>query len=329
MLTSTNRQLTSDTRFLAEQAFTGGVDYDWRLGDRYSLSGFWAGSRISGDPAAMTRVQENAVHYYQRPDADYVDYDPNATSLSGHAGSLAVGKIAGEKLRFTGNYAYKSPGFEINDLGFQRRADERTMNHWVQLRDQVPGKYKRQFMVNFNQWAGWNFGGDNLYSGGNVNMHWWWQNNWRAGFGVNGNAGGLRDRATRGGPGVRGNPTLGVWHYIDFDDRRAVFPGYNGFVGGDGQGSMQVEANPKVTWRPSPRRAARGRAALPPQHRRRPVGGERRRRRRRDPLRVRPAAAAHRGHDLPAELHAVAESVVPELRWSRSSRPATTRPTRN
>ncbi len=73
MLTSTNRQLTSDTRFLAEQAFTGGMDYDWRLGDRYSLSGFWAGSRISGDPEAMTRVQENAVHYYQRPDADYVE----------------------------------------------------------------------------------------------------------------------------------------------------------------------------------------------------------------------------------------------------------------
>ena len=177
--------------------------------------------------------------------------DPNATSLSGHAGSLAVGKIAGEKLRFSGNYAYKSPGFEINDLGFERRADERTMNHWVQLRDQVPGKYKRQFMVNFNQWAGWNFGGDNLYNGGNVNMHWWWQNNWRAGFGVNGNAAGLRDRATRGGPGVLSNPTLGVWHYIEFDDRRAVFPGYNGFVGGDGQGSAQVEANPKVNWRPT------------------------------------------------------------------------------
>ena len=251
MLTSTTRRLTADTRFLAEQAFTGGMDYDWRLGDRYSLSGFWAASRISGDPEAMTRVQENAVHYYQRPDADYVEHDPNATSLSGHAGSLAVGKIAGEKLRFSGNYAYKSPGFEINDLGFERRADERTVNHWVQLRDQVPGKYKRQFMVNFNQWAGWNFGGDNLYNGGNVNMHWWWQNNWRAGFGVNGNAAGLRDRATRGGPGVLSNPMLGVWHYIEFDDRRAVFPGYNGFVGGDRHGSLQVEANPKVNWRPT------------------------------------------------------------------------------
>ena len=251
MLTSTTRRNTADTSMLAEQAVTGGMDYDWRIGERYSISGFWAGSRIFGEPEAMTRVQENAVHYYQRPDADYIELDPNATSLGGHAGSVNVGKIAGEKVRFSGIYGYKTPGFEINDLGFQRRADERTMNHWVQWRDQVPGKYKRQYMINFNQWAGWNFGGDNLFSGGNVNMHWWWQNNWRAGFGVNGNASGLRDRATRGGPGVRSNPMLGVWHYIEFDDRRAVFPGYNGFVGGDGLGSLQVEANPKVNWRPT------------------------------------------------------------------------------
>jgi hypothetical protein len=251
MVTSTSRQTTADTAFLAEQAFTGGIDYDWRIGNLYSVSGFWAGSRIAGDAEAMTRVQENQVHYYQRPDADYVEVDPNATSLTGHAGQASFGKIAGEKVRFNANYAYKNPGFEINDLGFQRRADERTMNHWLQRRWQTPGKYKRQYMINFNQWAGWNFGGDNLYSGANVNMHWWWQNNWRAGFGVNGNAGGLRDRATRGGPGVRGNPTLGVWHYVEFDDRKAVFPAYNGFVGGDGLGTLQVEANPKVNWRPT------------------------------------------------------------------------------
>ncbi|MGE0361301.1 MAG: DUF5916 domain-containing protein [Vicinamibacterales bacterium] len=255
MLTTTNRRLTPDTRFLAGQAVTGGVDYDWRFWERYSLSGFWAGSRISGDPEAITRLQKNAVHYFQQPDADHLELDEAATSLGGHAGSMNFSKIAGEKLRFSAFYGYKSPGFETNDLGFQRRADERNMSHWVQWRWQTPGKYKRQYMINFNQWAGWNFGGENLWSGGNLNMHWWWQNNWRNGFGVNVNAGGLRDRMTRGGPGVRGNRFVGVWHYVDFDDRKAVFPGYNGFIGGDGQGSFEFNANPRLTWRPT--RAAR------------------------------------------------------------------------
>jgi hypothetical protein len=255
MLTSTNRRLTTDTRFLPEQAVTGGVDYDWRLGERFSLSGFWAGSRVAGDSEAITKLQKNAVHYFQQPDAGHIELDSTATSLSGHAGSVNVAKIAGERVRFSGVYGFKSPGFETNDLGFQRRADERTMNHWLQWRWQTPGKYKRQYMINFNQWAGWNFGGDNLFSGGNVNMHWWWQNNWRNGFGVNVNAGGVRDRLTRGGPAVRGNRFIGVWHYVEFDDRKAVFPGYNGFVGGDGQGTMEFDARPKLTWRPA--RAAR------------------------------------------------------------------------
>ena len=188
MLTSTNRRLTPETRFLAGSAVTGGVDYDWRVWRRYSLSGFWAGSRVAGDAAAITRLQENAVHYFQRPDADYLTSDPVATALAGHAGGVNVSKISGERIRFSANYGYKSPGFESNDLGFQRRADERTMNHWVQWRDNTPGRYVRSYMVNLNQWAGWNFGGDRLFSGGNVNMHWSWQNNWRNGFGFNVNS---------------------------------------------------------------------------------------------------------------------------------------------
>ncbi|MEP7119098.1 MAG: DUF5916 domain-containing protein, partial [Acidobacteriota bacterium] len=252
MLTSTTRRLTPDTRFLAEQSFTGGVDYDWRVWRRFSVQGFWAGSRVAGDTAAITRLQENAVHYFQRPDGDdYLDYDPAATLLRGHAGNLSVQKISGEHVRFSANYGYKSPGFESNDLGFERRADERTINHWVQWRNNTPGKYVRSFMVNFNQWAGWNFGGDRLFSGGNVNMHWVLQNNWRSGFGVNVNAASIRDRATRGGPALVGNGNVSLWHYAELDNRKPVFFAYNGFYSRDGQGSGQVEAEPRLTWRPT------------------------------------------------------------------------------
>ena len=251
MLTTTARQGTPDTTFLADNSVVGGVDYDWRLGRRYSVTGFFAGSRVAGSTDAITRLQENAVHNFQRPDGDYLTLDPAATTLNGHAGAVGVSKIGGERVRFSANYGYKSPGFDSNDLGFQRRADERTMNHWLQWRDQTPGKYVRQYMVNLNQWAGWNFGGDRLFGGGNVNMHWTFQNNWRTGFGLNANAGGVRDRSTRGGPVVMTNRTLSLWHYIDFDDRRTIFPGYNGYIERDGQGTFRFNANPRLTWRPS------------------------------------------------------------------------------
>ncbi len=251
MLTTTNRQSTTDTDFLADNSVAGGVDYDWRLTPRYSVTGFFVGSRVAGQADAIARLQKNAVHNFQRPDGDYLTFDDTATTLTGHAGAVGIAKIGGERVRFSANYGYKSPGFDSNDLGFQRRADERTINHWLQWRDQTPGKYVRQFMVNLNQWAGWNFGGDRLYGGGNLNMHWTFQNNWRTGFGLNANGGGLRDRSTRGGPGVRTNDTLSLWHYLDFDDRRLVTPGYNGYYERDGQGTFRMNANPRLTWRPS------------------------------------------------------------------------------
>lgn len=251
MFTSTTRQQTADTRFLADQAFAGGIDYDWRLNSTYSVNGFWAGSQLRGTTDAITRIQQNAVHYFQRPDSDAVDFDADATTLSGHAGSTAFSKIAGQKLRFSANYGYKTPGFDANDLGFQRRADERTMSHWVQLRDQTPGRYVRQYFLNFNEYASWNSDGDRLYSGGNVNMHWTFQNNWRTGFGLNLNGGGTRDRATRGGPVVRFNRNVNVWYYVEGDDRKLVAPSYNGSFNRDGYGTSRYDLNPKIVWRPS------------------------------------------------------------------------------
>ena len=78
------------------------------------------------------------MHAFQRPDASHVEVDESATTLSGHAGSFAFGKIAGEKTRFNSYLGYKTPGFDINDLGFQRRADERNVGNWFQMRDNVP-----------------------------------------------------------------------------------------------------------------------------------------------------------------------------------------------
>ncbi|MGE0044071.1 MAG: DUF5916 domain-containing protein [Vicinamibacterales bacterium] len=251
MMTSTNRRLANTVDFLASSAYTGGIDYDIRLGSAYSLSGYWAASHIKGSPDAIERLQENSVHAFQRPDADYVEVDPLATSLSGQAGSVGFGKISGQRTRFNANYGFKSPGFDINDLGFQRRADERTMSHWFQLRDNTPGRYVRTYMFNLNQWAGWNFAGDRLYAGGNVNMHWTFTNNYSTGFGLNLNGASVRDRVTRGGPAVLGNRSVSLWYYAQADNRRSIFPGYNGYHETDGKGTVRHDISPNVTFRPS------------------------------------------------------------------------------
>ena len=49
MGTSTNRQIVTNVSFLADNAFTGGVDYDWRFGPQVRLLRvILAGSHITG-----------------------------------------------------------------------------------------------------------------------------------------------------------------------------------------------------------------------------------------------------------------------------------------
>jgi hypothetical protein len=251
MVTSTNRAIVDDVSFLADNAYTGGVDYDWRLSTRYNITGFMAGSYIKGSTEAITRLQENNVHSFQRPDAGHVELDESATTLAGHSGSVAFGKIAGDRTRFNSVVGYKSPGFDINDLGFQRRADERTINNWFQVRDFVPGAYVRNRNVNFNQWAAWNFDGDRLYSGVNVNTHWTFVNNYNFGTGFNLNAAPFRDRVTRGGPGVLGNPNISLWYYVNTDNRQTLSLSYEGYHEADRHDTRRHNINPWIHLRPS------------------------------------------------------------------------------
>ena len=46
-----------------------------------------------------------------------------------------------------------------------------SMSNWLQIRSDKPNRWFRSRNINFNQCAGWNFDGDRLVSGGNVNAH--------------------------------------------------------------------------------------------------------------------------------------------------------------
>src|SRR5207249_2095305 len=138
-------------------------------------------------------------------------FDPTRTALHGSGGRFGFSKIGGQHLRFNSNWTFKSPGFDADDLGFFRRADQRTMNHFLQIRSDVPTRWFRNRYVNFNQFASWNYEGDRFDGGGNVNGGATFVNNWQmnAGFGIN--LAGFDDRTTRGGPSVRTNPMRVSW----------------------------------------------------------------------------------------------------------------------
>jgi hypothetical protein len=250
ILTTTTRQMNEAVAFLPSSAVTGGVDYNWRIGKRWGLNGYWSGSSVSGTPEAIEQLQTGNVHSFQRPDADHVELDPFAEHLRGHSGSINFGKIAGERTRLNVNIGYLSPGFDVNDLGFQQRADAILQNSWFQIRWNKPRKYVRSVNLNFNQWSSHNFGGDRRNIGGNVNAHWQFQNFWSAGGGFNVNSGGFDDRLTRGGPGGLTRSDVNGWQYFNTDNRKLVSLFFNTNFFNDGR-SAGLQIEPGFVLRPT------------------------------------------------------------------------------
>jgi hypothetical protein len=250
MLTAANRQLSGDRTVLPKGAYVGGVDFDARLKRFYSITGFMAASRVNGDSTAIDAVQQDSLHYFQRPDATSFVLDPARTSLLGTSGRIGINKIGGQRVRFGSQIGFKSPGFDLDDAGFLRRADQRWLLNWFQIRSDVPNRWFRSRNLNFNQFAVWNYDGDRLVNGANVNGHVNFANNWGAGGGVATNRLSFDDRATRGGPAalMEGFDTL--WTFLDTDNRRRASLNFFGGTGRNGVGSWFADYETSVTLRP-------------------------------------------------------------------------------
>ena len=249
VFTAANRRLGALT-FLPASAYSGGVDWDWRFKSFYSLAGNLVASSVRGSAEAIELYQENSRHYFQRPDAASFDLDPTRTSLTGTAGRISLSKIGGQRVRFNSNNTFKSPGFDINDVGFFRRADMRTTGNWLQIRSDTPTRRFRNRNINFNYFSAWNSDGDRLELGWNVNANVTFVNNWEVGGGYGGNEATYDDRLTRGGPIGRGNRVPLGWFWLNSDKRRPVMLNMFFGAGGDGLGSWWRDINPDVTFRP-------------------------------------------------------------------------------
>jgi hypothetical protein len=250
IFTSTVRRLPDALRFIPDRAFSGGVDVDARFKRFYSLTGYWAASTVRGDPSAILDLQENSRHYYQRPDATSFTLDPSLTVLNGTSGRIGVNKIGGQRVRFGSQVGFKSPGFDLNDAGFLRRADETWTLNWFSLRSEVPNRWFRRRELNLNEWSVWNADGDHLVNGGNVNGNATFVNNWEVGAGFNSNAGTLNDRETRGGPMMWFEGFKTFWSWMNTDNRKRVSANLFNGGGSNGHGSSFHDHELSVTYRP-------------------------------------------------------------------------------
>ena len=71
-----------------------------------------------------------------------------------------------------------SPGYEVNDIGFQTEADRIMLDTHLTWRQPRPGTWLRNWNVSGGPDGKWNTAGDRLHSEFNVNLGWQWLNYW-------------------------------------------------------------------------------------------------------------------------------------------------------
>ncbi len=254
IVTSTNRRI-GDERLgvLPTGAWVAGVDGRHRFGGGdYEVRGHLVGSRVGGSEIAIARLQRQSAHRFQRPDADHLRYDPQRTRLEGVDAALHVARIGGV-WRWEARGAVRTPGFDVNDIGFQSSADRATQGFSVEYRRSRPGALFRRWDLEASQSSEWTLGGERLTLSTNLFGNFQFANYWGGFAQLLRRYPALSTSALRGGPALRG---AGYWRpivQINTDRRKAASGRMRVNAALGDEGDRSVELRPSIDLRPSPR----------------------------------------------------------------------------
>lgn len=200
LVTNVNRRLPDELSYLRGTATFVGLDgYTKFMKKNWLWEWLVGGTKVDGTKNAIESTQLSSAHQYQRPDADYLHFDPNRTSLTGTGFRTMVSKQTGRWRPIIGFSGF-TPGFESNDVGFMPRTDEITSHFVINYVNEDVTKHFRDREFWIGKYQNWNWGGDNLANGITGNWYveannYWYHYGWA---GMSGRV--LDDRKTRGGP---------------------------------------------------------------------------------------------------------------------------------
>jgi len=226
MLTSVNRSL-NESQFkdnLIQNAFTAGVDLTHYFAKRlYYIEAKGMFSSLNGSEKAITQLQTNAVHYYQRTSgSDYLGVDPKRTALNGTGGFIKLGRRGNAKWNFSEQFSWLSPGFDLNDAGFLKQADMLSNESAVEFRQTDPWKRLRRTSLNLSQLNRWNYGGRSVSN--SLSMSWrnMYLNRYESTISQTYGWNKVDSRRLRGGPDIRFGESYALEASFNTDKARRI-----------------------------------------------------------------------------------------------------------
>jgi hypothetical protein len=223
IFTGTNRNLNDNlASFMHKGAYSWGVDFTQYFREKSWMFNInTAFSNVTGTKEAIENTQMSSARYFQRPDNNYTVLDTSRTSLFGSGGRIQLMKMNGH-FNIGALMSWKTPGFETNDLGYMREADQVLSVIFAGYNQWEPKWIYRRYNLNCDVYNVNNFGGDRVTSGFEWNASMGFKNMWNAWTGGNITTSQLSTGMLRGGPMMKVPGRLGVRAGFSTDDRKKL-----------------------------------------------------------------------------------------------------------
>lgn len=224
ILTSTNRFIKDDhLNYLNSDAYTGGLDFTQYFKDKkYYLAVKYEMSQISGDSTAMIAQQRSSRRYFQRPDNNYTELDSTRISMTGHAGAIEIGRVGSSKWTWSSTFSWRSPEFEINDIGYLQRADIITQLFSTGYVWTNPFSIFRSINLYFDEWSEWDCGLNHAYWVARLGTSMTFKNHWKLYTRVRYSDGSASNTFMRGGSTMNLPSFFSYYLYTYSDPRKKL-----------------------------------------------------------------------------------------------------------
>jgi hypothetical protein len=248
---------------LPSNALSGGLDllHYWD-NKNYFLEVKSIASQMNGSPEAILQKQLSHTHRFQRLDADHLKVDSLREHLGGHGAIVGIGKKGGS-WNFQVQGQYRSPGLNLNDVGYIRQADFVSEEIETSYEMNEPKKWIRNYLIRVSQSAEWSLGGEN--TGKQLRASFMLRNNklWSFMFNSRYMFSILDTRELRGGPALRNDPSVLLGLSIRSNSAKKFYGGiFYDFSSTSVEDSHENSLGFNFTWMPVKRFMLSGMAHL-------------------------------------------------------------------
>ena len=252
-------QLADELTWLPATTVTGGFDIQHRWGGgNYVLRARLLGSHVSGEPEAIDRLQRAPARYLQRPDTVHLRYDPEARGLDGAGGAFELRRVTGSPLTWGIHTSVRTPGLELNDVGYLRTADQIRTDAWIAGRHPLAGGFLRTVRAELYAIHAATLGGELTEANFDVGVTAVTRSSWTAGLVVGHRLETVSTTALRGGPAPLLPARSYVWGNLSTDPSKPLTVAYRFAREVEPYGAALTWHNASVSWVPVPRLRIKG-----------------------------------------------------------------------